>query len=91
MLPRMENRSLSDVGETPGGLGHFLIRFAMTCVGGYLLSWPPTARMLYLGAMMDCSGSKMRMYPIYSQFTMHSFPLSHSMSEWTSRARFVML
>jgi len=34
----MENRSLSDVGGTPGGLGHFLIGFAMTCVGGYLLS-----------------------------------------------------
>src|SRR5580692_10287260 len=34
----MENRSLSDVGGTPGGLGHFLIGFAMACVGGYLLS-----------------------------------------------------
>lgn len=34
----MENRSLSDVGGTPGGLVHFLIGFAMTCVGGYLLS-----------------------------------------------------
>jgi hypothetical protein len=34
----MENRSLSDVGGTPGGLGEFLIGFAMTCVGGYLLS-----------------------------------------------------
>ena len=34
----MENRSLGDVGGTPGGLVHFLIGFAMTCVGGYLLS-----------------------------------------------------
>ncbi len=34
----MDNRSFSDVGGTPGGLGHFLIGFAMTCVGGYLLS-----------------------------------------------------
>ena len=34
----MENRSFSDVGGTPGGLGHFLIGFAMTCAGGYLLS-----------------------------------------------------
>jgi hypothetical protein len=34
----MENRSLSDVGGTPGGLGSFLIGFAMACVGGYLLS-----------------------------------------------------
>jgi hypothetical protein len=34
----MENRSFSDVGGTSGGLGHFLIGFAMTCVGGYLLS-----------------------------------------------------
>lgn len=29
---------MSDVGGTPGGLGHFLIGFAMTCVGGYLLA-----------------------------------------------------
>src|SRR6202140_980092 len=34
----MENRSFNDVGGTPGGFGHFLIGFAMTCVGGYLLS-----------------------------------------------------
>jgi hypothetical protein len=34
----MENRSFSDVGGTPGGLGEFLIGFAMTCVGGYLIS-----------------------------------------------------
>ena len=29
---------MSDVGGTPGGLGHFLIGFAMACVGGYLIS-----------------------------------------------------
>jgi hypothetical protein len=34
----MEDRRLSDVGGTPGGLGHFLMGFVMACVGGYLLS-----------------------------------------------------
>jgi hypothetical protein len=34
----MENRSLSDVGGTSGGLGEFLIGLVMACVGGYLLS-----------------------------------------------------
>jgi hypothetical protein len=34
----MENHPISDVGGTPGGLFHFLIGFAITCVGGYLLS-----------------------------------------------------
>jgi hypothetical protein len=34
----MENRSMSDVGGTPGGLGEFVIGFIMSCVGGYLLS-----------------------------------------------------
>jgi hypothetical protein len=34
----MEERRLSDVGGTPGGLGHFLMGFVMACVGGYLLS-----------------------------------------------------
>ncbi len=32
----MEDRRFSDVGGTPGGLGHFLLGFAMTCLGGYL-------------------------------------------------------
>jgi hypothetical protein len=32
----MEDRHLSDVGGTPGGLGHFLLGFVMACVGGYL-------------------------------------------------------
>lgn len=34
----MENRSLSDVGGTPGGLSHFLIGFMMACLGGYFLA-----------------------------------------------------
>src|SRR5258708_12705616 len=34
----MDNRSLSDVGGTQGGLGEFLIGFIMVCVGGYLLA-----------------------------------------------------
>jgi hypothetical protein len=38
MLGLMENRSVSDVGGTPGGLGEFLIGFIMACVGGYLLA-----------------------------------------------------
>ena len=33
----MENRSFSDVGGTPGGLGHYLLGFVMVCIGGYLL------------------------------------------------------
>jgi hypothetical protein len=32
------NRSMSDVGGTPGGLGEFILGFVMTCVGGYLIS-----------------------------------------------------
>lgn len=34
----MEDRNLSDAGGTPGGLGHFLMGFAMACLGAYLLS-----------------------------------------------------
>jgi len=34
----MDDRNYSDVGGTPGGLRHFLIGFAMACVGGYLLA-----------------------------------------------------
>jgi hypothetical protein len=34
----MEDRGFTDVGGTPGGLGHFLLGLAMACVGGYLLS-----------------------------------------------------
>jgi hypothetical protein len=34
----MAEHRMSDVGGTPGGLGHFLIGFAMACIGGYLIS-----------------------------------------------------
>jgi hypothetical protein len=34
----MENRSLEDVGGTPGGLGHFVLGFVMACLGGYSLA-----------------------------------------------------
>lgn len=34
----MADRSFSDVGGTPGGLGEFLAGFVMSCVGGYLLT-----------------------------------------------------
>jgi hypothetical protein len=37
MLNHMADRRFSDVGGTPGGLSHFLMGFAMFCVGGYLL------------------------------------------------------
>ena len=33
----MEERRFSDVGGTPGGLGHFVLGFAMACAGAYLL------------------------------------------------------
>lgn len=38
ILQRMENRFMSDVGGTPGGLGEFILGFVMTCIGGYLIS-----------------------------------------------------
>ena len=34
----MDDRNFSHVGGTPGGLGHFLMGFAMACIGGYLLT-----------------------------------------------------
>jgi hypothetical protein len=34
----MTDRNLSDVGGTPGGLGKFLLGFAMACIGAYLIS-----------------------------------------------------
>jgi hypothetical protein len=34
----MADRSYTDVGGTPGGLGHFLLGFVMACVGAYLLT-----------------------------------------------------
>jgi hypothetical protein len=38
MLEDMADRSFGDVGGTPGGLGHFLLGFAMACLGAYLLA-----------------------------------------------------
>jgi hypothetical protein len=40
MLLRMgdENRSMSDVGGTTGGLGEFVLGLVMACIGGYLLT-----------------------------------------------------
>lgn len=34
----MADRRYTDVGGTPGGIGHFLMGFAMACTGAYLLS-----------------------------------------------------
>ncbi len=34
----MADRSFSDVGGTPGGLGQFIVGLIMSCVGGYLLT-----------------------------------------------------
>ena|SRR5687768_12308692 len=34
----MAEHRLNDVGGTSGGLGEFIIGFAMACIGGYLLS-----------------------------------------------------
>src|SRR6202035_1450118 len=38
ILGLMADRRYSDVGGTPGGLGHFLMGFAMACAGAYLLA-----------------------------------------------------
>ena len=38
MLECMAVRQWSDVGGTPGGLGDFLLGFAMACAGAYLLT-----------------------------------------------------
>ena len=37
ILRAMDNRTFKDAGGTPGGLGHFVLGFAMACIGGYLL------------------------------------------------------
>jgi len=49
MLGMMDERRLSDVGGTPGGLGHFLMGLAMTCLGGYLLMNQVTVATAYWG------------------------------------------
>jgi hypothetical protein len=38
MLRLMDNRSFTDVGGSPGGLGQFLLGFAMACLGGFLIT-----------------------------------------------------
>lgn len=38
MLPLMDNRSLGDVGGSPGGLGQFVLGFVMACIGGFLIT-----------------------------------------------------
>jgi hypothetical protein len=38
MLPLMDNRSINDAGGSPGGLGLFLLGFAMACIGGFLIT-----------------------------------------------------
>jgi hypothetical protein len=38
ILELMGERRLGDVGGTSGGLGDFLLGFALSCVGGYLLA-----------------------------------------------------
>jgi hypothetical protein len=44
---------MSDVGGTPGGLGHFLIGLAMACTGGYLL----TNQVMVVGAYWNFYGA----------------------------------
>jgi hypothetical protein len=34
----MAERRYSDVGGRPGGLGHFVLGFVMTCLGSYWLA-----------------------------------------------------
>lgn len=38
IVKAMASHRLSDVGGTPGGLGQFLLGFALACIGGYLLT-----------------------------------------------------
>jgi hypothetical protein len=49
----MADHRMSDVGGTPGGLGHFLIGLAMACVGGYLL----TNQVMVVGAYWSFYGT----------------------------------
>jgi hypothetical protein len=45
----MAERRFSDVGGTSGGLGGFLLGFAMSCIGGYLLTNQVTVAGSYWG------------------------------------------
>lgn len=49
ILELMADRNLSDVGGTPGGLGHFLLGFVMFCVGAYLVFHQVTVMGSYWG------------------------------------------
>src|SRR5436305_13463730 len=49
----MTDRRFSDAGGTPGGVAHFLIGFAMSCVGGYLL----TNQVTVVGSYWNFSGT----------------------------------
>ncbi len=48
----MSDRRFSDVGGTSGGLGDFLLGFALTCVGAYLL----TNQVMVAGSYWDFWG-----------------------------------
>ena len=45
----MADRNLSDVGGTPGGLGHFLLGLIMASIGGYLVTHQVSVRGSYWG------------------------------------------
>ena len=45
----MADRNLADVGGTPGGIGHFLLGFIMTCAGGYLVAHRVSVEGAYWG------------------------------------------
>lgn len=49
----MADRSWSDAGGTSGGLGEFLMGFAMACIGGYLL----TSRVTVVGSYWSFYGA----------------------------------
>jgi hypothetical protein len=42
-------RRITDVGGTPGGIGEFLLGFAMACIGGYLIAHQVTVAGSYWG------------------------------------------
>ena len=64
MLPRMDNRSISDVGGTPGGLGQFLLGFAMACIGGFLHHAPGQPWWALTGAFWGGSSFGITLLPM---------------------------
>jgi hypothetical protein len=48
----MADRQWNDVGGTPGGIGDFLLGFAMACVGAYLI----TSHVMVAGAYWNFYG-----------------------------------